>query len=95
MAGLDPAIHVFRNNSLKYPIYFAPAWMPGSSPGMTISVIEVKCVRPIWVSERRLLGQTIERNHLGNFGFQAEFLSVNTLPRRVVHYRPIAENQNL
>jgi hypothetical protein len=29
MAGLDPAIHLLRNDS------FEEGWMPGSSPGMT------------------------------------------------------------
>jgi hypothetical protein len=30
MAGLDPAIHVFIGQAK------ASAWMPGSSPGMTV-----------------------------------------------------------
>jgi hypothetical protein len=35
MAGLEPAIHVFLGVAPK-------TWMPGTSPGMTISKFEVE-----------------------------------------------------
>jgi hypothetical protein len=45
MAGLDPAIHVVQRHVSK-------AWMPGSSPGMTIlGYSGIKC-RPVFPASR-------------------------------------------
>src|SRR5437762_1214952 len=49
IAGLDPAIHYDGQRAQPYGLRHRTAlWMPGSSPGMTPSVLQRCCI--VWVS---------------------------------------------